>query len=113
MSYNQVVVINSEIMGKGSDELGKTLLGAFLRKLWASDTKPDAIVFYNAGVKLLARGSEVVDALTALSDLGVDLLACGTCLKYYALEDALLVGRISNMEEIVGELVHAATVITI
>ncbi len=111
--YSKVIVINSGTMGRGNDELGRTLMGACLRKLWASDSKPDAIIFYNDGVKLLAKGSEVLDALTALADLGVDLLACGTCVKYFDLDDQVLAGRVSNMEEIVGHVMAASSVITI
>lgn len=111
--YSKVVVVNSTAMGRGNDDLGKTLMGAFLRKLWASDSKPDAMIFYNEGVKLLAKGSEVLDALNALADSGVDLLACGTCVKYFGLDDQVMVGRVSNMEEITGLFMSAASVVTI
>jgi len=110
---SKAIVINSDSMGEGSRELGQKLLGAFLRKLWAADEKPDSIVFYNAGVKLLAKGSTVLDVLDGLSDSGVDLLACGTCVDYYQLKDEIVVGRVSNMEEISALFLQSASVITI
>ena len=44
------IILHSESLGRGSDELGKTMTGSFLRKLWASDKKPDTIIFYNSAV---------------------------------------------------------------
>jgi len=109
----KTIIINSETFGTGSDELGQKLMGSFLRKLWLLDDKPDKIVFYNSGVKLLAEGSSVLDALSALADAGIDLIACGTCAAYYNLNDRIIIGRISNMEEIASTLTNADTVITV
>lgn len=106
----KVIVIDSDTMGKGSNELGKILIGSFLRKLWAHDTKPDAIVFYNAGVKLLKNDSEVLDALHGLHKAGTDLVACGTCVNYFELQDTMDAARVSNMPEIVSILMDAAVV---
>jgi len=61
-----VVVVNGETMGRGDDGLGAKLLGNFLRTVATVDPKPDAIVFYNAAVKLLGRGSGSLDALREL-----------------------------------------------
>jgi len=106
------VIINSDGLGKGDEELGKKLMGNFLRKIWASNKKPDAIIFYNAGVMLLAEGSPVLDVVESLNKAGVDLLACGTCVGVFDLEDKIRVGRISNMQEIVRTLMNAESVIT-
>ncbi len=109
----KVIVVNSESMGRGDDELGTKLVGSFLRKLWAQESKPAAVVFYNTGVKLMARGSSVLDALNGLSASGVDLLACGTCVTSFQLGDRMAVGRVSDMTEITSLLLRADTVITI
>ena len=109
----KVVVINSEFMGAGSDELGAKLMGPLLRKFWAGETKPEAMLFYNSGVKLLAEGSTVRDALTGLYDAGVDIIACGTCCTFFEIADQIEVGRISDMQEISGIMMTADTVITI
>lgn len=107
------IVINSEFFGKGDDELGKKLLGAFFRKLWGGDQLPDAIICYNSGVKLLAKGSYVLDALDGLSLKGVEIIACGTCIDYYDLGNSILVGRKSNMDEIVSIMMNSDKVITV
>jgi len=106
----KVIVINSDTMGNGSGELGKILVGSFLRKLWAHDMKPDTVVFYNAGVKLLTKDSEVIDALHELHKAGTDLVACGTCVDYFKLQDTIDVARVSNMPEIVSIMMDAQVV---
>jgi hypothetical protein len=107
------VIVTGEVLGRGSDELGRTLMGNFLRKLLALPNKPDAIAFFNSGVKLLVAGSPVVDALDGLARAGVDLLACTTCVTSFGLEDGLVVGRVSDMQEIVGRMAGSDKVITV
>ncbi|MBN2259931.1 MAG: sulfurtransferase-like selenium metabolism protein YedF [Clostridiales bacterium] len=109
----KVFVLNSEYFGHGDNKLGNQLMGAFLKKVWGKDEKPDAIIFYNSAVKLLARGSDYLDALTGLEEAGVELLACGTCINSYELKEHMEVGLISGMQEIVEIMMEAESVITI
>ncbi len=108
-----VVIVSGESMGRGDDALGAKLLGSYLRTLAATDPKPDAIVLYNAAVKLLAPGSAHLEALGQLEDAGVDLLACVTCLEFFALTDSLARGSVSNMREIVQRTMAASKVVTV
>lgn len=110
---DRVIILNSETMGHGDPELGKTLMGVLLRKLWARERKPDAVICYNSAVKLMAEGSEVLDALSGLSEAGVDILACGTCIDKYRLSASVKVGRVSGMDEILSLILEAESVITI
>ncbi|MBU0497362.1 MAG: sulfurtransferase-like selenium metabolism protein YedF [Candidatus Thermoplasmatota archaeon] len=107
-----IIVINKERFGVGDEDLGDTLLSSFLRKLWASEKKPDAILFYHAGVKLLKDGSPVRDALEELEKAGVDLIACGTCVGYYDIKKSIKLGRISDMATIISTIMNADKVIT-
>ena len=107
-----VIVINREGFGVGDSELGKKLIGSFLRKLWANEVKPDTIIFYHSAVKLLTRDSLVLDAIESLSKAGVDLVACGTCVGYYDIRDDIRFGRVSDMGEIVGLIMDADKVVT-
>ena len=109
----KVFVINSKYFGNGNDALGSKLMGAFLRKLWARQDKPDILIFYNSGVELLAKDSMVLDALIGLEEAGVELVACGTCIDDYGLRNDIKTGRISNMEEIVSIMMSSDSVITI
>ena len=108
-----VFVVSADTFGRGSDELGATLMANFLRKLWAAPGKPTAILFYNSGVKLLATHAPALEALDGLLNAGVDLVACGTCVSFFGLRDSLRVGRVSDMQEIVQMMVAADKVVTV
>ncbi len=107
------IVINSEYFGQGDNQLGEKLMGSFLRKIWSFDKKPKKIIFYNSGVKLLAQGSPVLDALDGLHSAGVDLIACGTCATHYNIKDKIVIGRISDMHEIASSLINDEKIITL
>ena len=100
-------------MGKGAEKLGATLMGSFLRKLSVAPERPDVLILYNAGVKLAAVKSAVLDALETLYHKKVDIVACGTCVTYFKLNGKIAVGRISDMAEIAGIITRAKQVITI
>jgi intracellular sulfur oxidation DsrE/DsrF family protein len=106
------IILHSESLGRGSDDLGKTMTGVLLRKLWASDKKPDTIIFYNSAVHLLTDKSSVLDALSGLSKAGVDLVICQTCVGFYEIEKKIVVGRIIDMTEVVSILMKSDKVIT-
>ena len=53
-----VVVLSSDKMGSGNDELGGALMKAFVFALSQQETLPDTILCYNGGVKLTCEGSE-------------------------------------------------------
>lgn len=105
-----VVFIASDEMGHGETELGRVLMKNFLFTL-TETTPPDTVLFVNAGVKLAASGSEVLEALDNLACQGVDIAACGLCLEYYGLKENLAVGRATNMLEIVETLQSAGRTI--
>lgn len=111
--YKSVIIINSETLGKGDTDVGYTLLGTFLRKLLACIDKPDVIIFYNSGVKLVVKGSHFIDVLEGLETSGVELLACGTCVYKACKNSSLAVGRITNMEEITDIVMKAEKVVTL
>ncbi|HYG66526.1 MAG TPA: DsrE family protein, partial [Anaeromyxobacteraceae bacterium] len=71
------------------------------------------IVFYNAAVKLLGPDSPSLEALKQLEDAGVDLLACVTCLEFFALTERIRVGQVSNMREIAQRTLAADKVLTL
>lgn len=110
---DKVIIINSMYMGDGDKDLGTTLIGSFLRALWSKDVKPYAIILYNSGVKLAGPDSVVLDALNGLREAGVDILACGTCIKYYELENLANAVRISNMQEITEIIMKARSIVTL
>lgn len=106
-----VVVVPSSVMGHGDDELGEVLIKAFVFALTQQDDLPDAVLFYNGGVKLTCEGSAVLDDLRKLADAGVEILSCGTCLKHYGIEEKLAVGEATNMYVIVEKQLKAGIVV--
>jgi len=108
---NVVVLLAADTVGHGDDQLGRLLAIAFVKALKSVAPRPRTIVLMNAGVKLAAEGSELVEALRELEAGGVELLACGTCLDFFHLKEALRAGRVSNMFEIASRLVAADRVV--
>ncbi len=106
-----VISITSDKMGQGDDELGAILMQAFINTLKKQSPLPATVIFYNAGVLLCQQDSPVVPALTELSELGVKLILCGTCVDFYGIKDKLAIGEISNMFTIQETLNHAARII--
>ena len=96
-----IVSIHSETIGNGSEELGLTLMKSFLFSLSEQEQLPEKILFYNGGAKLTAEGSPVLQDLQAMASDGVELLTCGICVEFFALEDKLMVGEATNMYRIV------------
>jgi len=102
-----VVYINSHLMGDGDEALGSFLMKAFLKTLLELETKPSRLILVNSGVQLVSEKSEVLDTLIALSEKGVEILCCGTCLDFYGLKGKLRVGVVSNMVEIIQSMMEA------
>ncbi len=107
----RVVQITAATMGTGDDELGALLMRSFLKTQAQLDRRPDAVLFYNDGVKLCCEGSVLLDDLVALESAGVEIIACGTCLNFFELADQLRVGRVTDMLEIASRLADAGTIV--
>ncbi len=106
-----VVVLSSDKMGEGDEELGKVLIKGFIYAITQLDKLPKAVLLYNGGVKLSSEGSDSIEDLKALEEQGVEILSCGTCLNFYNLQDKLQVGKVTNMYSIVEELAGATNII--
>ena len=106
-----VVVVSSDTMGSGSEELGKVLMKGFLYAVSQLETLPKTILFYNGGAKITAGESPSLDDLRSMEAQGVEILTCGTCLDYYGLKDKLAVGGVTNMYNIVDTMNRAARII--
>ena len=107
----RVVQITAATMGSGDDELGALLLRSFLKTQAELERKPDAILFYNDGVKLCCEGSTLLADLRGLESAGVEIIACGTCLNFFELADQLRVGRVTDMLEIASRLADAGSIV--
>ena len=106
-----VVAVDTDVMGRGSDELGRTLLKGFLYAVSQLPVLPSAVLFYNGGARLTVEDSASLEDLRSMEAQGVEILTCGTCLNFYGLQDKLAVGDVTNMYSIVEKLSGAAKVI--
>ena len=100
-------------MGNGPKDLRLKLLGKYLELLDQHDDVPAVICFYTEGVKLTIEGSPVIEQLEALSNKGVRLIICSTCLDYYGLTSKVKVGIVGGMVDILEAQLKAGKVITI
>ena len=112
-SSDNVVFIDTDSLGRGSEELGKILMRSFLQTLEQSEVHPQRIILINSGVKLACEGSEVLEDLQEFAAKGVEILSCGTCLDYFGIKKKLMVGKVTNMYEIISSLAQAGKLIKI
>lgn len=107
-----VVLVKSQYLGAGDDELGAILMRGFFHAMLELDEPPTTVIFLNSGVRLAADGSPVLDDLKELAQRGVEIWSCGTCLNYFKLTERLAVGSISNMYSILETLMGAGRLVT-
>jgi len=106
-----VIVIGENRMGRGSDELGYILMRSFIHTVLSLDPLPATVIFFNTGVKLAVKDSEVLDDLQELEAKGVKMLVCGTCVNFFGITKDVAVGTISNMYDIAETMSKAGRLV--
>lgn len=108
------VFVGKDHVGEGDPQLGYNLMKMALYTLSESGKAPQALLFMNSGVKLVAgEEQQVIDSVSSLIAQGTEVLVCGTCLDFYGLKESLKVGEVSNMYDILGRMQDAEKVITL
>lgn len=108
-----LVMIATDRMGFGDEDLGKKLLISFIKTLKEMGDELWRLVLVNNGVKLTVAGSEALPVLKEYSEEGLTILVCGTCLTHFNLLDNKEVGETTNMLDIVTAMQLADKVINI
>ena len=108
-----VITVQQDRMGRGDDELGYVLIKSFIHTLSEVRPTPNVMIFFNTGVRLCVKGSEVINDLKHLQGKGVKMLVCGTCLNFFGLMNDLEAGMISNMYDISETLLSAGKIVTL
>lgn len=111
MRGNFVVAVDTDTMGRGSEELGRTLMKGFIFAVSQLPELPKTMLFYNGGARLTVEGADSLEDLKKMEAQGVEILTCGTCLNFYGLTEQLAVGGVTNMYTIVEKLAGAGKVI--
>ncbi len=108
-----MVMMATDRMGYGDDDLGQKLVISFVKTLKEMGPKLWRLVFVNNGVKLTIDGSPVLEDLLDYEKEGLKILVCGTCLTHFDLLAAKKVGETTNMLDIVTAMQLADKVINI
>jgi len=108
-----MVMVATDRMGFGDDELGLKLMANFIKTLNEIGPELWRLIFVNNGVKLTIKNSEVLPSLKAYEKNGLQILVCGTCLTHFKLLDEKQVGETTNMLDIVTAMQVADKVINI
>ena len=93
---HDVILIGNAGLGSGN-KLGGAILANFLRLLGEREHRPEYIVLWNEGVSIAVEGSDWIEHLKRLQDLGVKVVLCRTCIEFLGVEDKIAVGEIGNM----------------
>ena len=112
-SQKIMVMVTSDRIGHGNDELGTKLMASFLKTLGEMGSDLWRLVFLNNGVKLTIDDSEVLEDLKELEKAGIQILVCGTCLTYFNVLDRKQVGETTNMLDIVTAMQLADKVVNV
>ncbi len=106
-----VMLVASDRLGDGPEELGRLLMKNFIITLLELKEVPDRMLFVNTGVLLTTEGSEVLEALEQLGNRGVEVLSCGVCLDFFHRKEKLVAGAVTNMFTIAESLMGAGSVV--
>jgi selenium metabolism protein YedF len=111
MEKKILVLITTENLGQGDDELGAKLMATFLATLPEMGDSLWRVILLNGGVKLAVAPGDALQSLQKLVQSGVSVLVCGACLTHYGVSAQKAVGATSNMLDIVTSLSLADLVI--
>lgn len=108
---DRIILITSDRLGDGPEELGRLLMKNFIHTMLESSEIPTRIFFLNTGVFLSCEGSDLLEALSKLHGMGLEIFSCGLCLEFFKLKEKLRVGTTTNMLVTVESLMTANQVI--
>lgn len=112
MNPNTMILFTRFGLGDAPPPLSQKLGSIFLTLL-NQDTPPGTLAFYGEGVRLVCEGSPVLEPLRRLAEKGCTLVICQTCLDYFELREAVRVGTIGGMGDIVAAMGAADKVISV
>lgn len=108
-----LVLLGTETLGRGDDELGRKLVFNFLLTLKEMGRDLWRLILVNGGVKLSVEGAEALPLLLELEKEGGRVLVCGTCLNHFGLLEKKKVGETTNMLDIVTAMQISDKVISL
>jgi len=107
------ILMDSDKIGKGDEELGKILMKSLLESINASDKPLNRIILIHSSVRLATVLTDFVNLLKEIEKKGVEILVCGICLDFFNLKNELKVGRVTNFFEVTEILLSDDRIIKI
>ena len=101
-----VILLNSEGIGGGDENLGYEILLTMVESLSKRDHGLKAIVCWNTAVKLLTEGSPLVPHFKRLEEKGVDILAGQMCVRELELMGKMAAGKMATMDTILDVILN-------
>ncbi len=106
-----IIVITSDKMGEGDEELGMLLMGNFIKAVKDLDKLPEKMIFYNKGVTLVTNESPHINHIRDLEKMGVEIYLCATCVNHFKLAESVGTGTLGNMFTIAELMASAGNII--
>lgn len=104
------LIVATDSLGK-DEALGRILMIRFFETMAAGADHPHTIFLLNAAVRLTTTEDSVVPEIQKLADKGVQVFSCGTCLKFYELENELKVGKTGSIDQMVDAVMGQQRVV--
>jgi hypothetical protein len=113
MVKDTVYLFTRNGLGNAPEDLQRVLAVNFLGLVTSSGRVPEKVLFYGDGVKLACEGSDVLEGLQRLEELGSRLILCQTCLDYFHLTEKVRVGTVGKMTDILAAIQEASRVVSL
>jgi hypothetical protein len=108
-----VIYLNSDAIGGGAREHGRSLMRAFLYTLTEIAPQPEAIIMAGDAVRLAQPGSDAFECLSLMQEQGVQILLAEPSVREAPDGVNAAVGRTVTMHIILDRLLRAEKVITL
>jgi len=102
----KVVLLGSEAIGRGDDDIGYQILVTMLESLGKREDGPSAFILWNTAVRLVANDSPLVPHFRRLEEKGIDILLGQYCVGECELRGRIAIGRELTMDKILDLLLH-------
>lgn len=103
----KVLLLGSDTIGRGDDDLGFQIMANLLESLSSRADRPDTLICWNMAVNLVVQDSPLLHQMKRLEEAGVEILAGLLCLENLELTDKLAVGKAAKLPQILDLLLNS------
>lgn len=110
---SKYMLLASEKIGPYEDDFGRHLLMSFLEALTKTELLPKYIILMNEAVKMSTKESPFVRLLKTLERRGIKILICQSSIKQFNVEEQVVTGSISDIQEIAETMLSSSGSLTV